>query len=324
MDNSIRSLIEQVNKLRDSVETFRGRLEHHVIKEPRARLYDALRCGFPEDIYSYYLNSYLTENEGFANDILYDIDNDFIPYLRNVEYHLCNAANVGAGTSATTPQRGLSNTPHNAAIDKNYKDLEKALGIKRGTYMSISEADKQNANPNYYDGYEYHINCATCAAAYTLRLKGFNVKAKGNPVKEGNKNTWLSECHSFDIWNNADGTKATPTHYEDWMKMKGLAEMTPDDYKSFFEEHCKEQGVYIVTVAWKDGGGHATVLQRDADGKLYYIEPQLFEADKTTDGRRSLDDLVYNMAPVQPSEKGIMRVDNKLFDTDYADLFEKY
>lgn len=177
-------------------------------------------------------------------------------------------------------------------------------------------------NPDY--DVQYSINCATCAAAYALRLLGFDVKAKGNPKQEGNRNTWLSECHSFDIWNNADGTKASPTHYQDWMQEKGLESMTPNDYKSFFEEQCKEQGVYVVTVKWKGekGGGHATILQRDADGKLYYIEPQVFESNVTTDGRRSIDNLVDGMAPVQPSEKGVMRVDDKLFNVEYADLFE--
>ena len=250
---------------------------------------------------------------------------------------------------------------------QNYIELEKKLGIQKGKKMSISEADKQKANPNhsyeyirafdgefyYYNGdvymesnlpeearaikdslirckknpnynEQYSINCATCAAAYALRLLGFDVKAKGNPEQEGNLNTWLSECHSFDIWNNADGTKASPTHYQEWMQEKGLVTMTPNDYKNFFEEQCKEQGVYVVTVKWKGekGGGHATVLQRDSDGKLYYIEPQVFESNVTTDGRRSIDNLVDGMALVQPSEKGVMRVDDKMFNVEYADLFE--
>ena len=149
------------------------------------------------------------------------------------------------------------------------------------------------------------------------------MKAKGNPEQDDNRNTWLSKSHSFDIWNNPDGTQATPTHYADWMQEKGLQTMSAADYKSFFEEECKEQGVYVVTVAWAgNAGGHATVVQRDADGQLYYIEPQVFESDVTTDGRRSIDDLVGRMAPVQPSQKGVMRVDDKLFNVQYSDLFD--
>ena len=231
---------------------------------------------------------------------------------------------------------------------QNYIELEKELNIQKGKKMSVEKADKQNANPKYAEEYipdpegnyinkktgehfsknpdydvQYTINCATCAAAYALRLLGFDVKAKGNPEQDDNRNTWLSQSHSFDIWNNPDGTQATPTHYADWMQEKGLQTMSAADYKSFFEEECKEQGVYIVTVAWAGNrGGHATVLQRDADGQLYYIEPQVFESDITTDGRRSIDDLADRMAPVQPSQKGVMRVDDKLFNVEYADLFD--
>lgn len=231
---------------------------------------------------------------------------------------------------------------------ENYIELEKKLNFKKGKKMSVQNADKQNANPKYAKEYipdpkgnyvkkstgerfrknpdydvQYTINCATCAAAYALRLLGFDVKAKGNPKQDGNRNTWLSKSHSFDIWNNPDGTPASPSHYSDWMQKKGIETMSAADYKSFFEEECKEQGVYIVTVTWVgNGGGHATVLHRDADGKLYYIEPQVFDSNKTTDGRRSIDDLVNRMAPKQPSQKGVMRVDNKIFNVDYADLFE--
>ena len=260
-------------------------------------------------------------------------------------------------TQATAPNETVNNDVVEdeskliqQAFEKNNKDLGKALGIEQGPKMSIEEADKQNANPNYPFKYiadpegdfvdahgnrfrknpdwvagrdeQYTVNCATCAAAYALRLRGFDVKAKGNPEKNGNLNTWLSRSHSFDIWNNPDGTKASPSHYVDWMKDNNLVTMSPNDYKNFFEEKCKDQGVYIVTVAWKSEGGHATILQRDTDGKLYYIEPQKFDAYKSNDGRRSIDDLVNRMAQRQPSTKGVMRVDDKLFNVDYARLFE--
>ncbi len=370
MDNSIFYLNELVKTLISNIKTYSDALRMHAIKIPKEKLEEAVRYGFPEDKYSYYMNTYYAKNEASAEGVINYIQQDFLPYLQNVSLHLQEAMNVGLGgtAAASVLTNPSSISKPQDAKEKNYKDLEKALGIKRGPRMSIEEADMQNANPNhtyeyladpdgdfyYIDGSmrrakwwvrfspekqailesmpryrknpnykrEFSINCATCAAAYALRLLGFDVKAKGNPEKKGNRNTWLSECHSFDIWNNVDGTKASPTHYDDWMKMKGLTEMTPDDYKGFFEENCKDQGVYIVTVAWKGGGGHATVLQRDADGKLYYIEPQVFDANKTNDGRRSLDDLVNGMASVQPSEKGVMRVDNKLFNVEYVDLFE--
>lgn len=378
MDNSISFLIGQVNKLLDNVVTFRGRLEHHAIKEPQAQLYDALRNGFPEDIYMHYLNNYLKVNENAVEDILKDIDNVFIPYLKDVAFHLQEAVNVGPGTTSSGIPNSSANSSANKirqAIEENNKDLEKSLGIKCGSKMSIAEADKQNANPNYKANqveylpdkkgkyakvwnesksreeyinkeewvkrggdvlsfekeirynknpyWQYSVNCATTSTAYALRLRGFNLWAKGNPETEGNLNTWLSDHHSFDIWNNVDGTEACPTLYGDWMKKKGLNEMSTKDYMDFFEEECKDKGVYIVTTYWKRGGGHATILQRDVDGKLYYIEPQVFKADKADEiGRMNVYDLANRMSPDQ-RWNGVMRVDDKIFNVKYADLFEK-
>ena len=227
------------------------------------------------------------------------------------------------------------------AFAKNCILLENSLGITKGNRMSISEADKQSANPKYtaknvldangnivqnpnYDR-QYSINCATCSAAYALRLMGFDVKAKGNT--SGTLNEWLSNAHSFDIWNNPDGTKATPTKTQDWMTNNNITTMTASDYRRFFNETCSEQGVYIITLQWSTGGGHATILQRDSNGALYYIEPQVYGGG-TIDGRRSIDDLLLNadgslkLSANPVDSKGIMRVDDKLFNPDYANLFD--
>lgn len=247
---------------------------------------------------------------------------------------------------------------------ENCLAIEKALGIMKGEPMTTEIADKQNANPKHSYKYyadpngkeiiggvrasknpnyeiQYSINCATCSAAYALRLLGFDITAKGNTPNTINE--WLSHAHSFDIWNNADGTKAEPNLVNDWMKKNKTTKMTGEDYKKYFDQTCKEQGVYVVTVKWKekeiigeDGkkkyvspGAHATILQRDADGKLYYIEPQVYQESKSADGRRSIDDLIYNadgslkLTPTPPENKGLMRIDNKLFNTKYISLFEK-
>lgn len=205
MDNSISSLIGQVNKLLDNVVTFRGRLEHHAIKEPQAQLYDALRNGFPEDIYMHYLNNYLKVNENAVDEILKDIDNGFVPYLKNVAFYLQEAVNVESGMKSSVMSNSLANSSANKiqkAIEQNNKNLEKALGIKQGAKMSVAEADKQNANPHLIDEYiedpngdfetidgtryrknpeynpndkkhyeQFKVNCATCATAYVLRLR---------------------------------------------------------------------------------------------------------------------------------------------------------
>lgn len=206
--------------------------------------------------------------------------------------------------------------------------IEKALNMRKGKRMTIAEADKQSANPNYKPGTPFSVNCATTAAAYALRLQGFDVKAKGNSSRTPH-NKWLSEGNSFKIWKNADGTEAKPTLINDWMKRKTTREkpiikMTPALYKQYIEETCREEGVYILTLKWKGGGGHATIIQRwkDQNGKMHLsnIEPQVYDSKVGVHG--SIDDLCKYLDPNPPLGKGIMRVDNKLFDTEYADIFE--
>lgn len=234
------------------------------------------------------------------------------------------------------------------AAVKNNVEIENRLNIQKGDRMNIAQADKQNANPKYSSKYiadpngdkivngircrenpdyeeQYSINCATCSAAYALRLMGFDVKAKGNVV--GTLNEEVS-IHPFDMWNNADGTKAKQVSTEKWMEDNNVESMTIEDYKKYFEETCAEEGVYTIALRWNGGGGHATILQRDKDGNLYYIEPQVYSSGITQDGRRNIDDLLIssngNLKLVSnPSgEEGILRVDDKLLNPEYVSLFE--
>lgn len=204
----------------------------------------------------------------------------------------------------------------------NCRGIEQKLGILKGRPMSIEKADKQSANPFYNLGEEYTINCATCSPAFALREKGFNVFAKGNPKIEGNLNYWMSKGHSFDVWKNQDGSPAIYNQLGKWMDTKKYKQMTPKRYQEFFESATQEEGTYIITIAWKGNrGGHATIIKRLSNRKLVYIEPQYYISRLGTmrdvmelcnNGARSLCD-VYR--------KGIMRVDNKLFDPTYTNIF---
>lgn len=236
--------------------------------------------------------------------------------------------------------RGANALPDSIPIDNRLKlanhtrNIAKALEIKIGTPMTIDQADKQSANPKFAPGTGYGINCATVAAAYALRLQGLNVTAKAK--NETNElNDWLSRGNSFKIWKNVDGSQAKPSTYVDWMKThtidnKPITKMTPALYKRFIEDNTKAEGVYIITVGWKpnekgERNGHATIIQRWRDEKgnlqLSYIEPQVYSEKQGV--KQNIDNLVKNMDEVPEPHRGIMRVDNKMFDTKYASLFEK-
>ena len=205
------------------------------------------------------------------------------------------------------------------ALAENSLELEKELGVKKGKPMSVEDADEQKANPDYGKGRQYQINCATCAPAYALRERGFDVTAKGNVA--GTLNRTAATGGEFSMWLNADGSPASPTRTRTWMQDKGYKRMNATRYREFFEETCKEKGTYEVTVNWKardDGGGHATILKRDEDGKLYYIEPQSY--NKKAGAKRSIDELC-DASAVPWRRLGILRVDNKLFDKKWLKLF---
>lgn len=209
--------------------------------------------------------------------------------------------------------------------EQNVKDLEKIFGkpdpeIK----LNIAKADKQNANPHYYEGDEYSVNCATCALTYVLRYCfGFDVKAKGNNKSSESLNYWLSmNDNSFKVWKNADGSTPQPSYMVDWMNQNGKKRMTSADYREYFEESCKEKGVYVLLLSWQRGGGHATILERDEDGKLYRIEPQIYDECVSDEyGRRQIDGFVNDLAQNPPSCDGILKVDDKVFDTEEQSFF---
>ena len=174
---------------------------------------------------------------------------------------------------------------------------------------------------------KYTINCATCATAYVLRQQGFDVHAQ--PKTDQNKqNMWLSKGNVLKVWKNIDGTDAKPATVTDWMKEKGVYKMTPALYNEYLEENTKEEGTYIMTVAWPgnngtNDGGHATIIQRwrDEDGNLHLnrIEPQVFDGPV----KRDVSEITTMATPWPPNDKGILRVDNKLYDTKLNKLFEK-
>ncbi|MBD5343405.1 MAG: minor capsid protein [Bacteroides sp.] len=235
------------------------------------------------------------------------------------------------------------------AIAAHCLELEAKLGITKGKPMSVEDADKQSANPNfvpeyiidpkgrYTDGhntlsknpnydakrdYANHINCQTCAPAYVLRLLGFNVTAK--PNTPGSKLEYLSRgLNCWEAWLNLDGTPAKHNSINDWLAAKGYSQMTPKRYIKFFEETCKEIGVYELSIGWGRRGGHATILQRFADGTLKYIEPQQDNSNGSGREWNDINELAKKGAKISHECRGIMRVDNKLFNPAFIEIFNK-
>ena len=315
-----------------------------MLKDYKNWRYRMLMDGVPDQIYDHYENNYAKPLEGYINYSLREALTDAYRYLVEMYDQIVASMNRiglsvdrvpralaaagygggGASSSATTSNNVVQSPAKNDKEDKvaqareqNLKEMEKYFGKPNPEIKhNIAKADKQNANPNYQEGDGYAINCATCALAYVLRYCfGFDVTAKENTKGRDNLNYWLSHGNSFKLWKNADGTPAQPSYMVDWMKQNHKKEMISQDYKRYFDEVCKDKGVYILTLNWKRGYGHATILQRDEQGKLYHIEPQVYDTDLSDQyGRRNIDDLVDELAFVPNDNKGILRVDDKIFD----------
>lgn len=215
---------------------------------------------------------------------------------------------------------------------RNCRELEKKLGILKGRPMNWERADQQNANPNYLGGVKngYQDNCATCSPTYMLRLWGFNVTARNsmNPAVD-----YLSHgVHTWEKWLNKDGSKATWVKLNEWKDAKKYKEMTALRYKEFINETCREEGVYEMCIGWSNtkGDGHSTIIQRFKDGSLKRIDAQVYYKKYfNMDEKKALLSLCQggqsHAAGIRGyiwEGRGIMRIDNKLFNLKHSAIFE--
>lgn len=233
------------------------------------------------------------------------------------------------------------------ALAENDLAIEKATGTKKGKPMSIEQADKQNANPNYVAPYiedpngiyrdaygnllnpnpkhkasdvQNEINCVTCANCYILRQRGHKFTAKGRIAGSGSINDRAAMgFNAYKMWKNADGTEAKPLLIQDWMRKKKYKQMSPKRYNEFYEEACKEKGDYVALVGWGKIDGHATTLHRGNDGKLSRVEPQVYK--KKLGVKMKYTELGKIATKKPRSVDGVLRVNDKIFDTSWLDLF---
>lgn len=214
----------------------------------------------------------------------------------------------------------------------NCRELEKNLGILKGRPMNWERADQQNANPNYLPGVKngYQNNCATCSPTYMLRLWGFNVTARSS---SNSAVDYLSHgVNSWEKWLNKDGSKATWVKLSEWKDVKKYKEMTTLRYKEFINETCKEEGVYEMSIGWSNtkGDGHSTIIQRFKDGSLKRVDAQVYyKKYYNMDEEKALLSLCQggqsHAAGIRGyiwEGRGIMRIDDKLFNPKHSAIFE--
>jgi len=217
--------------------------------------------------------------------------------------------------------KSIKNTGHKKEIrDVNVRDPKTG---KMKTVRKMVEP-KYIKNPNYDElrDSKYRLNCTTCSVTCVLRQQGFKVTAKGDTdevhtmqLAEGD--TWSK------VWLEPNGERAKPTLVTRWMRKKHYDRMTAERYREFLEENTQEDGLYLYAVNWKGakgkpGDGHATILRRWTDEKGTHLE----NIETQTGDDDSLPKLCGTANPWPGSICGIMRVDNKMLDPEYKDIFE--
>ena len=236
----------------------------------------------------------------------------------------------------------------------NMRDIEKSLGIKKGRPMTYEEADRQSANPFHVNKYivdkkskwvipgtkihvspnplydktkhePYAINCQTCAPAYVLREWGFNIYAKGNTGKWGDLSAYLSKGDNWlETWTEKNGSPVNITSFKEYLRAHpNWTHMTQQRYLQYFDEICKEEGIYEVGLSWEPRGGHCTIVKRFSDGSIKYIEPQEDNSDGSGFEEKDIRYLCKRMRKYPILKDGAIKVSDKLLNMKYVSIFLK-
>ena len=169
----------------------------------------------------------------------------------------------------------------------NLKELEKALGIKKGRPMTHEQADSGMVNPlfdnpaNYgkksykftksgrvvknpeWDD-QYSVNCQTCVPVYQLRRWGFNIEAMGNPKGR----VWGKEIldHDFTkVWMNKKGEYGYGRRFRKTPLKEG---------NLYLELEAEPDGIYQIECVWKGAKSGHTWVYVKRDGKGFMYDPQ--------------------------------------------------
>ena len=171
---------------------------------------------------------------------------------------------------------------------KNFEEINKATGYKRGKVMSFEEAD--NGQSNISRDVE---NCASCVVVHEMRLRGYDISALKYDARDGSISKLLSE-DTRSIWMTAKGK--TP-------EFSALIGGEPDDIVKAIEKQTQPIGSrYHIGWDNRSGGGHIVTLERTERGLVCY-DPQVNEF-------MSLQEIVKDMA--QGSKVELLRVDRLL------------
>lgn len=159
------------------------------------------------------------------------------------------------------------------------KKIDKETGLRLKQEECTDEEDVSRINPSYlntplYADFGTNMNCAFASAAYEIRKRGFDVRAKlANDEKPG-----MSRNEIHDLWKLKDPPKTFGDN---------LSSKTKNTYKeiqSWIKEQPDQRGNF--SIQWGYLGGHSmsyeinkgSLIIRDCQsGKIYKNQKKIFE-----------------------------------------------
>ena len=191
---------------------------------------------------------------------------------------------------------------------KNLDEIEKLLGVSRGTSMSWEEANRGAENPLYHMGGQYTTNCQTATVVHELRRRGFNVTAKG--AVDGIEKLYAQGFDWERRFLTPSGGKVHVENAKSWATRKGYKTLTKSRFAEYFEENIATDGRYEIYCMWdsakgkKRSGAHVFMAERK-NGTTVYFDPQTGKSGK------DIEDYFANM---YNGFTEIIRVDDKIIN----------
>lgn len=211
-------------------------------------------------------------------------------------------------------------THYTAEQLKNMDEIEKLLGVSRGTSMSWELANKGAENPLFSHGGQYTTNCQTATVVHELRRRGFNITAKG--ATDGIEKLYAQGFDWEKRFLTPTGRKISVESAEDWAKKQGVNRIMRKNLDTFLSEKMIADGRYEIYAEWepakfskkkmKSQSGAHVFMAEVKNGTIVYFDPQTGTSGSATDW---YFDFLKNQTV------RVMRVDDKIINPKMVKAF---
>lgn len=197
---------------------------------------------------------------------------------------------------------------------------ERVAGVPRTKVrMTFGEADGRRANPWYEVGETGETNCAACAAANEVRIRGYDVVARRFPIGDKDVSSIekramrsLAEEPYIAFMDSKTGLLPSP------IRLMDDELPTPANFYKMLEDTIGDGERYILrfTNSAADNTGHVVCIDRNAHGRLRILDPQCGSVYEGKAVRKYLERVRF----VRPSDDGMVESNNYLFRVDNAEM----